>query len=256
MSLAIFYSFIRASIIRSMRYRFDFVMSLLEGLSMLLINIVFFYTSAQLMAPDDQIDLYLLAPVFQVFVGIFYGLFIDNITGLKYYINRGDLDWMLLKPVNSQVYISLRFINLGHIVSGLLAIPIIVMTTSAYGIVVRFSDWFVACVYILIAVIDGYSLLTTTTSIAIAKTASGNVSGFILPLISMGKYPRRIYDRIGPFMVIALPCLVLCDYSMNAIKGAWHITEVLLHIAIMVGQLWITCKVFRASCCKYKSTGS
>ena len=76
MSLAIFYSFIRASIIRSMRYRFDFVMSLLEGLSMLLINIVFFYTSAQLMAPDDQIDLYLLAPVFQVFVGIFYDLLI------------------------------------------------------------------------------------------------------------------------------------------------------------------------------------
>lgn len=257
MSLKLFTSLIRASLIRSMRYRFDFIMSLLEGLSILLINLTFFYTSAAIVSSDRQIELYLLAPVFQIFTGLFYGLFIDNITGLKYYINRGDLDWMLLKPVNSQFYISLRFINFGHIVSGLLAIPLIIVITSTYGIQVQLIDWCVACVYIAIAVLDGYTVLTTTTSIAIALTSSGNVSGIVLPLLSVGKYPRRIFKGLlSSIVVIALPCLVLCDFAKDAIMGSWRITEILMHIALMFVQIWIASTAFRASCYKYKSSGS
>lgn len=256
MPLQIFMSFLRAALIRSLRYRFDFIMSLLEGLSILLINLIFFFVSAEIALPDQQVDLYLLAPVFQIFIGIFYGLFIDNITGLKYYINRGDLDWMLMKPVSSQVYISLRFINFGHIVSGLLAIPVIVKIFSVYGLHANIIELCVACLYVVIAVFDGYALLTTTTSVAIALTTSGNVSSVVLPLLSVGKYPRRVFKEITPLMIVAVPCLLVCDYAKDALLGVWSIEDILLHLAIMSAQLWLTHLVFRKASNKYKSSGS
>ena len=153
--------------------------------------------------------------------------------------------------------LTLRFINFGHIVSGLLAIPLIIVITSTYGIQVHLIDWCVACVYIAIAVLDGYAVLTTTTSIAIALTSSGNVSGIVLPLLSIGKYPRRIYKGwLSSLIVIALPCLVLCDYAKDAIMGSWRTIEILMHVAFMFVQLWISRTAFRGSCNKYKSSGS
>ncbi len=256
MSLRIFISFFRVALIRALRYRFNFIMSFLEGLSMLLINLIFFSVSAAIALPDQQVDLNLLASVFQIFIGIFYGLFIDNITGLKYYINRGDLDWMLMKPISSQLYISIRFINLGHIVSGLLAIPIIVKIFSVYGLHINIIGLCVACLYIIIAVFDGYALLTTTTSVAIALTTSGNVSSVVLPLLSFGKYPRRIFKGFTPLMIVAVPCLLMCDYAKDALLGVWSIEDILLHLIIMSVQLCLTHLVFRKACNKYKSSGS
>lgn len=257
MYIKIFPYFFRISFVKAITYRFDFIMSLLEGLSMLAINLVFFAASAYMTGTIDRADNFLLAAVFQIFIGIFYGLFIDNITGLKYYINRGDLDWMLLKPISSQFYISLRFINFGHIIGAVFSIPIVFYITYYFNIEIDVVGAFIGLLYIMIAIIDAYALLTTATSLAIAFTSSGNVSGFVLPLMSLGKYPRRMYGKtVSSFIIILIPALLLCNLSCEALVGNWQIRDLIINIAIMLIHILVTSKVFTSACKYYKSSGS
>ena len=57
MSLRIFISFFRVALIRALRYRFNFIMSFLEGLSMLLINLIFFSVSAAILYQSRRLGL-------------------------------------------------------------------------------------------------------------------------------------------------------------------------------------------------------
>lgn len=256
MPITLLFCSIRISLIRAFRYRFDFVMSLMEGLSMLAINLVFFSTSGRLIGGTQMPSIFLLVSLFQIFIGLFYGLFIDNITGLKYYINRGDLDWMLMKPVSSQFYLSIRFINFGHIFSSLLTIPLLFYLSWYFGFEIKLMNVLVAGVYILIAVVDAYAFLTIATSVAIALTSSGNVSGFVLPFLTLGKYPRRMYRTVTPILIIFFPAVIVCDFAKDAWLGKWSLSQLFLHIAIMLLQVWLTSKVFRIACYNYKSSGS
>lgn len=257
MYLKLFCSFFKISFLKSITYRFDFIMSLFEGLTMLAINMLFFYVTAIVTGNENNPYNFLLATVYQVYIGIFYGLFIDNITGLKFYINRGDLDWMLMKPVSSQFYISMRFINFGHFISAIFSIPVMFIVLDKYNMGISKIGLLISILYLIIGLIDAYTLLITTTSLAIVFTSSGNVSGLILPLISLGKYPRKMFsETISRAIIILLPAILLCNFACEAIMGVWNNLEIIVNVVIAAFNLIIAKKVFGFACNHYKSSGS
>lgn len=246
-----------AAIHKSILFKFDFLMSIAEGMTMLISNVLFFSLLNQPAENSFSYEQTLLPLFFQVFCGLFYGCFIDNITGLKYYINRGDLDWMMMKPTNLQLYISIRNINLGHIISSVFSILLILNVVLTFDISISLLDLFVSIFFIIVALCCSYSMLLGATSIAIMLTSSGNISGLVLPLISMGRYPRRIFPKAIQYLLfVFFPSLICVDVSVNAFLGNWTLSMLIFSILVSIFQLVVSSKLFYKSFSFYNSTGS
>jgi len=233
-------------------------MSFFEGAAFLVVNYLFFKTSLSVVHAGSLIqEAMILVMYYQVFIGFFYGFFIDNITGLKFYINRGDLDWMIMKPIDVQFFISIRFISLGHIISGLVAVPILLLSLIEMGILITFTGFCVSFLYFIISIIDGYSLLTIMTSIAIVLTSSGNIANIACPIIELGKYPRRVFPNTFVFTsMLFLPVIIINNFGINALIGEWNASSLFINTSIMLVLLITTRKLFSYASAKYKSSGS
>lgn len=253
------YSLLRISFQRAIRFRVDFLLNFLEGGSFWLINYVFFSAGNHLLSANASSSSYNMTLVyyFQIFIGLFYGAFIDNITDLKYYVSRGDLDWMLLKPVDSQFYISFRFISFGHIVSGLVAVPVLLRAVQQAGGALSCTNLLIGGIYLLLSLCNAYSVLTIVTSLAIALTASGNVSGVVMPMIDLAKYPRQMYPRKAFALLTAIvPVIGTCNLGNAALMGKWDRGTLASSTLIAVFLLFATHFVFHKLCIYYKSSGS
>lgn len=247
---------LRASIVKSKQYKLSFYTGLAEGLLMLLTNYVLFYAAFRL--GENSFEEYggMIRRVlyFQMYIGIFYGLFIDNITALKYYIHRGDLDWLMMKPCSTRLLLSLRFISFGHFFSGLTAVPLLI---AHIGRMPAPGDLLASAVYFFVLLLDAYALLFAATGLAVIFTSSGNVSSLVMPLLGLGKYPRGTFTTRGAaYLFFLLPPAVLADYGVNALRGQWNYLELAASVALCTALNLAAKGIFRKATELYRSTGS
>lgn len=245
-------SLLHASVVRSRKYPFDCFMSILEGLSVFALNYIFFS-----MTSENSVETILLVLLFQISNELFYGFFIDNITGMRFYINRGDLDWMVLKPVDCQLYISLRYMNFGHLLNACMALICLLMTFIQFPLHLSLASMIIAVFYILLSILNAYSLMIFSTSLSLLFSASGNVSPLILSITQMSKYPKRMYPGfLLPFLFIFLPVVLNCNNAKDALLGQFSLLQGILSGSITLLFLLITRVLFRKACDTYTGTGN
>jgi len=119
--LKIYFYCICFSIGRSMEFRVDFWFRILMDITYYLVSIFFFQViflhTGLLAGWSEQEVMIFIATVFIV-DGLHMTLFSSNMWWLPIYVNRGDLDYYLVRPVSSLFILSLRdfavnsFINL------------------------------------------------------------------------------------------------------------------------------------------------
>ena len=250
--MSFFLSLMHVSVARARQYPFDFLMSIFEGASLFLINYLFFSLTT-----TSSTDTLLLVAVYQLFNGIFYGLFIDNITGLKYYINQGDMDWMILKPVDAQFYLSFRYINFGHLISALFSIPLFIWIESNYTLSITFINFLLFLIFLILSIINAYNLLMTCTALSMLYSDSGNISGIVMPVIQLAKYPKRMYSsKVLPFLLVLLPSLVTVNMAKDALLGQWSFLELSISVLVSVLLCILNRKLFFKAIDQYIGTGS
>ncbi|MEK7127289.1 MAG: ABC-2 family transporter protein, partial [Patescibacteria group bacterium] len=103
--------FFKTSLIRMMENRFDFVFRFFPTTMTLILNVLmvnFIFSKVNEIAGWQKNELFLLMGTYYIVWGIFFGLFIQNLSRINKYVSRGELDLFLTKPVDSQFYTSTR----------------------------------------------------------------------------------------------------------------------------------------------------
>lgn len=255
--MRVFVRLLAASVRRARCYPLSFMTGMLEGMAFFAVNYALLHLSVMHTGADalKAAETMRRIAYFQVFIGTFYGLFIDNITALKYYINRGDLDWLMLKPAGTQFLISFRFISFGHLFSAGCALPLIAKTFE--GNPLSFLDAAVALYYLLLALAGAYALLLGTTAFAVLFTSNGNVSSLVMPVLSLGRYPRGVFSKhLGVCLLLLAPPAVLCERGVRALSGMHRAEDVLIGLAVTAGAQIVASWLFKRACAGYRSTGS
>lgn len=128
--LAIYWLFVKNSLIAQMEYRANFVTSILMEAGYLFAKIMYvivIYRSGREingLSPDAML---LFVGTFVIITGFYAGLFMLNFFGLREHIRSGSLDLLITKPVSLQFMVTLRRTDVGLIATDFLGGAVMVI---------------------------------------------------------------------------------------------------------------------------------
>lgn len=258
--LNLYWSFFKNNITRDMYFQANFWMTAGEGVSLLLINLTLYtaiFANVQEIGGWSQMQVMVLISTFQIFTGLIYGLFSDNLPGFQYYINRGDLDYILVKPVSTQFYISTRYVNIGHIFSCLASIPLLIFSLRNLQISPSIGEVIVYVLLVINGLMIGYSLLLAFMSVAVWAIKIGGAYALMMEVISYGKYPGTIFEGILRVIFnFIVPIAFIAHYPseilFNGVQWSTVISSYLLTAIVLVASHWF----FNLSLKYYSSASS
>lgn len=169
-------------------------------------------------------ELLLLASTYSVFIGLFHAFISRNIHRLSEEIYYGRLDYMLVKPIDSQFAASLwtvDFISFFRIVMGLLLSWYFVGVLQL-AITPLILLWYWVFIFVGLCIL--YSIWLSVISITIFNPRLSNLIDLLYHVSELTRYPQEMYQHVSmiiypllfPFIFILIPPtkILLQQYSV------------------------------------------
>jgi ABC-2 type transport system permease protein len=122
--LRLYLHFMRFSFSKALEFRFDFVLRILMDVAFYAVNLSFFsvlYTHTEVLGGWDRDQIYFFVCGYFLVDALFMTVFSNNLWWLPQLVNRGDLDYYLVRPVSSLFFVSLRDFAASSFVNVLIA---------------------------------------------------------------------------------------------------------------------------------------
>jgi ABC-2 type transport system permease protein len=207
-------------------------------------------------------------PQYLFFVGCFFALngliemlFLENCNEFAELVRTGDLDGLLLKPIDEQFLISCRRVDWGTAPNVLMGAA--VMATALYNGGWRFDPARVATFLVTFAcgtaIAYGFMLILTSLSVWMVRNQSLMEMWWLFS--SLARYPREIFATewtrpLGAFFTYIVPILVVVNVPANAMVRVLDGPMVGLTVAATVLLLWLSRRFFHHALRSYRSASS
>jgi ABC-2 type transport system permease protein len=281
-------TFARNSLVRDMSFRVNFLLECLTSLSWAIMNFALFKIIYQF-TPSLGKQTGWEEPEFFIFLGtvwiinsVIQTFFMTNATEFSEMIRTGNLDYALLKPIDTQFLISFPRINWSQLANAALGIAVViyyvcqlmhtrdsavevkrqvldigVMSLVAYG-------FFLVC-----GVAMMYSVMIVLASTSIWLGRNQNLHTFWFYITNFYRYPMEIYQHSGIGWALwgtfsfVIPILVVSNVPARVLAqplgSPWELWEWgLAGYAVLatVGSLVISRWVFHMALRSYRSASS
>ena len=272
--LRVFGTFARNSLVRDMSFRSNFVIDAVSSLTWMLMNLGFYLL---IFSYTDSIGDQTGWGKFQFFTFLSTTLFINSIVQAFFMpnaeefselIRTGQLDFALLKPIDTQFLISLGKIEFSSLANFLFA-----------GVLMGFSLWkmheqgelalsWVQAVlypaYVLCGVGLLYSLMIGLAATSIWLGRNTSLYDFWFYITNFSRYPMEIYK--GPwgtplqkFFTFVIPVLIVVNVPARLM--AWPLEAqnwplVLFALVATLGSLLVSRWIFNRALFSYRSASS
>lgn len=210
-------------------------------------------------------------PQYLFFVGCYFALnglietlFLENCNEFAELVRKGDLDFLLIKPVDEQFLISCRRVDWS-------TFPNIVMGVGVMAVALRDLKWqfdtlqlglflaMFAC-----GVLLSYAFMLALTSISVWMVRNQSLMEMWWLFSSLARYPREIFSRvpwaepIGMFFTFAVPILLVVNVPARVMvevanPNRWMIVFTLLATVV---ALWASRLFFFRALKSYRSASS
>ena len=121
-------AFWRYSLRQAVEFRANFIANLLTNvgwMASLILFLAFIFHNTHAIGTWTEPQMFILFGTYSLVRGISNTLFYTNLSQFPTYVRTGEMDYLLLKPINSQFYVSLRYValdDLGQSVGALFVI--------------------------------------------------------------------------------------------------------------------------------------
>ncbi|WP_406048547.1 ABC transporter permease [Kribbella sp. NBC_00889] len=215
--------FLAQAVVRETHYRAHFVTTLLVGLVQFGLGIVpvllLFGFTGQLHG-WSRAEVITLAGMYQIVTGLMAAFIAPNLNRMTSYLTEGELDVVLLRPVSSQFYLTLRWINvaeLSNVVSGLAVVVIGLVQSGA-------TPDPLEVVQALALAACGLVLLTAVWSamsfLAFWLQSVGPIGSIYLNLVEAGRYPLVFFPvPVRGFLTFVFPVAFASTFPVQALGG-------------------------------------
>ena len=135
--LRLWRQFVVTAFVREAEYRFNFVVSVLEGTAQLVLVVL---TTLLLYRFTDEIegwsrgDLIMLVGIYRVVDSLIAMQIAPNLMAISGYIRTGEMDFLLLRPISSQFLVSLRKLALPEAANALIGLLLAIYARNALGV--------------------------------------------------------------------------------------------------------------------------
>lgn len=246
--LRLYTYFLRFSFSKAMEFRLNFFFRIIMDIIFYLTNILFFkvlYTHTQTLGGWNEAEaLFFISCVFVV-DAFNMTVFASNTWWLPIYINRGDLDYYLTKPVSPLFFLSLKEFAANSLFNLIIAIGFFFYTLNNLSIPLNIPNILSCILFIFIGSIL-YYLVNLIFVLPVFWTHSNRAFGdLFFTLAHFMERPDKIYfGATRAVLVTILPFILMASYPASYIIDGFSFEKMgitlisLFIIALIVKFIW------------------
>lgn len=246
--LRLYLFFLRFSFSKALEFRLDFTFRILMDIIYYVVNIALFkilFLHTDFIGGWSEEQMMIFIGSYLLVDAINMTIFSTNMWWLPFYINRGDLDYYLIRPVSPLYFLSLREFSANSFINLLIALGFFSYTILSYS-----APWEIYRLLGLIALLlNGtliYYCIQMIMIIPVFWTQSSR--GFIDLFYTLGlamERPDKIFRGwIRVLFTFILPFALIASFPARYfIEGldqvsAWQLTAVTLILWLLMLTLW------------------
>ena len=220
--------FWRTSLASELEYRLNFALAVLSSLGHLagnLFGLSLFYTGTGNLGGWPYHEALLVMGLFTTLQGLNRVLLSPNLARIVEHVRTGTLDFVLLKPVDTQFWLSTRRISPWGLPDVLFGLGIVAF--AAFKLEIAPHRLLFALGPFALSLVIQYSLWFTLASISIWYVKIHNVTEVLNGLLAAGRYPidalpAGVYRFVFSFVVpVALLTTVPARVALDREAGGW-----------------------------------
>jgi ABC-2 type transport system permease protein len=247
------------SFVREAEYRVNFLLGVGEGVAQLALAVVTFlliYRFTPRVAGWSQAQVLLLVGIYRIVDGILNLQIAPNMLAIAGYIRRGEMDFLLLRPVSSQFLVSLRTLALPEAVNVLIGLGVAIYAghvASVHWSIVGLSE---AVVFMLCGLILLYALWFVTVTCSFWLVQVDTLDTLFYSVFETARYPITFFKGlVRAVLTFAMPVAFATTFPAQALLGTADLHLLLAGIALATVALILT-HLFWNHAVRYYSSAS
>ena len=230
----VFLTFARNSLVRDMTFRGNFIIDSISSLAWVIPNVILYlqvFRFTNSIGKDtgwEQYQFYVFFATGLVMNSVVQTFFMTNVDELTDLIRTGGLDFILLKPIDTQFLVSLRRIDWSSLPNLVAGLAILVYSLAHLAYVPGLLQAVLYCVYLLCGIAIYYSLMITLGASTIWMGRNLTLYDFWFYIITFSRYPMEIYTgNVGkPLRAVftfVIPVLIVVNVPARML--VWPLDE-------------------------------
>jgi ABC-2 type transport system permease protein len=254
----------RYTLSRELAFRGNFLVKVSVELLWLGILIAFYRTvfaKTSHIADWSESEYFFFVGCFFALNGLIETLFLENCNEFAELVRTGDLDFLLLKPIDEQFLVSCRRIDWGCAPNLLMGAVLMIIALVQQGWAfdpIRIGAFFLTfgC-----GVAIAYSFMLLLTSVSVWMVRNQSLMEMWWLFSSLARYPREIFsgrwaEPLGQFFTFFIPILLVSNVPANVMVRVFDPAMIGLTVASAVVLLWISRRFFQVALRSYRSASS
>jgi ABC-2 type transport system permease protein len=258
--LRVYAACLRNCLARELEFRTSFALSagstvLWAIFSMLLAGLVF--SNVRQVAGWDLDRMFVLTGTFLIVEGLSSGLFQRNMQRLSEMVNKGELDFVLTRPISSQFLVSIRYVNFGDLPTAVVGVTYVLIGVGRLGLTPGPLEVGSYVTLVITALLSLYALWFMAVTLVLWTGRINNISAIAPPFIEMARMPSDVYRGLAkPLLTYGLPIAAIATLPAKALLGIIETGMVPYQIGLTAVLLWASHRFWHYSLRRYTSASS
>jgi len=252
---------VRYSVVRTMMFRFDFLMwSLVElfwmGVNIALVAVIYQHTDS--VAGWSKFQMMLLVGTSMLIQRLTMGLFWSNIFELGRNVRLGNFDFFLAQPGNVLFMVSTRKLDLDSIVNTVVATAVIVYSAHQLQLTLTLGKVFAYLALIVCGLVINYSIIVIIISLTFWIIKTDGIEGSYFALSDFSRIPRAAFKRLilEVVFVYTMPVVIVSNIPASTLMDGPQLAPILWLVLATAAWFALAVFVFNRGIRRYASASS
>ena len=264
-------TFFRNALVREMTFRGNFLINLVTRAFWFTAQITLFkiiYSNVDFISGWTEPQYFAFMATGMLINAIIETFFMPNCANFSELIRTGNLDFVLLKPIDTQFLISCEKMQLAMVNQIVLALSLLGYALYKIGEPLSFFQIVTYLIFLVVGVAFFYSLMITLASMSVWMGRNQGLYDFWFYITVFARYPRSIYNGVDPDRLEAgevlqtaftfiIPILLVVTVPASVIAKSidnWKFPAIALGTSLL--GLVVSRRVFNTALRSYRSASS
>lgn len=252
--------FLRFSFSKALEFRIDFTFRIIMDVFYYAVNILLFkvlYLHTDMIGGWTEPQMMIFVASYLLVDAINMTIFSTNMWWLPYYINRGELDYYLIRPVSPLFFLSLREFSANSFINLAMAIGFLVYSLMNYQVSFSPTELFSFLILLLNGALIYYCIqMLMILPVFWTQSARGFVDLFYSMGVAMER-PDKIYRGwLRMIFTVILPFALIASFPVRIFIEGFD-KHTMIHLTLVTILVWIAMlSIWKRSLKNYSSASS
>ncbi len=257
--LHLFFIFFQNNLVREIEFRGNFIMGIIIDCAwviMQLVTLEIYFSFTTNIAGWTKAEVFALVGIFRIIKGLFDVFFRLNLIRLPELVGKGDVDFILCKPVNSIFLVSTRYHELGELFSTLSGILVLFYASTLGNFSITIFNSVGLFISLLFGLLAFYSLILILSSLSFFFTRITALRSFYDIISTTIRMPIDVLITNKQAAALFLPLAVIVTFPSKIFLGKISFHFMFLAILVSLAIFYIAQKFWFFSLRHYSSASS